>query len=228
MKSLQKYIIGLCGIVALLCGGETLFAQTAAEVFVDAPQSIFPVLSLNNKKDLIDRFEAKRLKEEIDLEVENEFKEKSKLLYLSDAKMELLLDKHSKVELCILPLKGSKEPLIAVIRKSLIVPEHSVLSFYNVLWEKEDITAYMPLCSLDTFVRNNSSDAATQIKQLISQVGSITTSLTFMEEKKRFGILVSLTGMDKIALESGEPAKSLLKREKVAFWWNNKRFVEEK
>ncbi|KGN69300.1 DUF3256 family protein [Porphyromonas sp. COT-108 OH1349] len=226
MKHFQKYIVFLWGILVLIFCCGSLSAQTVAEVFIDAPESAFPVLSLNNKKDLIDRYEARREKEEVDLEVENEFNGKSKLLYLSNTRMVVVLDKHSKIELCMLPVKGQKDPLIAVIRTSLISPEHSVLSFYDVSWKKKDKTFHEPSYSFETFMKNSSSKAMTQGKLVMSQLVSITNLLTFIEgDRGKVGLSVHLTGIDGTPLESEESMKSLLKNEKIIFWWNNKKFL---
>lgn len=226
MKHFQEYIVFLLGILALIFCGGGLSAQTVAEVFIDAPESAFPVLSLNNKKDLIDRYEARKEKEEVDLEVENEFNGKSRLLYLSDVRMVVVLDKHSKIELCMLPVKGQKDPLIAVIRTSLISPEHSVLSFYDVSWKKKDKTLHEPSYSFETFIKNSSSKATTQGKLVMSQLASITNLITFIEDERgKVGLSVHLTGIDDSSLESEESVRSLLKSEKITFWWNNKKFL---
>ncbi len=122
MKKL--YIIAALFLLAAV----DVAAQSMREVFVNAPDSVLPLLTRINREDCIDFLNAG-----MRASVTNRLDGKSELLSLTDNFIELRSSECSTVQMRLLPLAG--DTVVAVIKSVCAEACDSRISFYKSNWE---------------------------------------------------------------------------------------------
>lgn len=103
-------------------------AQTMREVFVNAPDSVLPLLTRINREDCVD-FIAAGMR----ANVTNRLDGKSELLSITDNFLELRSSEYSTVQMRLLPLAA--DTVVAVVKSVCAEACDSRISFYKKNWE---------------------------------------------------------------------------------------------
>ncbi len=109
----------------LLASGAV--AQNMRALFLNAPDSIMPLLTYNNRADCIDFVDAG-----MRARVTNRLDGYSELLSISDDYMELRVSENSTVQMKLLPF--GNDTVVAVVRSVCAEACDSRLTFYNRDW----------------------------------------------------------------------------------------------
>lgn len=114
----------------LLLGATAARAQlTAAKAFVNAPQSVFPLVDTNTRMDMVDYINAG-----MSTQSSNKLGGGSAIIDLSPMRMKVKMTDSSTDELFLLPTAAS-DTIIGVIR-TVATPGHdSSIAFYNSKWQ---------------------------------------------------------------------------------------------
>lgn len=132
MRNLNIIIL----FVALLLAGGAV-AQDMRALFLDAPDSIMPLLTPNNRADCVDFLDAG-----MRARVTNRFEGHSELLAISRDYMELRSSESSAMQMKLLPFKG--DTIIAVVRSVCAESCDSRITFYNRDWTMAGISFSRP------------------------------------------------------------------------------------
>lgn len=128
--------------------GETA-AQGMREIFINAPDSVFPLLTRINREDCVDFVDAG-----MRARVTNRLGGKSELLKITPVFMELKSSDYSTMQLRLLPFKG--DTIIAVARTVCAEACDSRISFYKKSWEPASVSFTRPAVS-DFFLSPDSA-----------------------------------------------------------------------
>lgn len=114
----------------LLLGATAARAQlTAAKAFVNAPQSVFPLVDTNTRMDMVDYINAG-----MSTQSSNKLGGGSAIIDLSPMRMKVKMTDSSTDELFLLPTAAS-DTIIGVIR-TVATPGHdSSIAFYDSKWQ---------------------------------------------------------------------------------------------
>lgn len=114
----------------LLFGATAARAQlTAAKAFVNAPQSVFPLVDTNTRMDMVDYINAG-----MSTQSNNKLGGGSAIIDLSPMRMKVKMTDSSTDELFLLPTAAS-DTIIGVIR-TVATPGHdSSIAFYDSKWQ---------------------------------------------------------------------------------------------
>jgi hypothetical protein len=122
-------------LIMLAMSGLSVFSQTKAkDVFATAPDSIFPLLTTNNRLDCIDLIENN-----MKATVKNKLEQKAEMTALTDSYLQIKPSERSVVE-----IKMLNDSVFCLINTCLGPAPDSRISFFTRNWEPYKTTFPMP------------------------------------------------------------------------------------
>ena len=122
-------------LIMLAMSGLSTFSQTKAkEVFAVAPDSIFPLLTTNNRLDCIDLIENN-----MKATVKNKLEQKAEMSVLTDSYLQIKPSERSVVE-----IKMLNDSVFCLINTCLGPAPDSRISFFTRNWEPYAVTFPIP------------------------------------------------------------------------------------
>ena len=154
-----------------------LNAQTRIrDIYAEAPDSIFPLLTKNNRLDQID-FRENNMK----ADVKNKFEDHSELLVLSERYLKLQLSKHCLVEMRLL-----NDSTFCIVQTYNAPASDSQIRFFDTAWNKLPQTVERP--SVDEFL---SEDVDIDVRLALQALPLIKASLSENSETVTFELQTS-------------------------------------
>ena len=154
-----------------------LNAQTRIrDIYAEAPDSIFPLLTKNNRLDQID-FRENNMK----ADVKNKFEDHSELLVLSERYLKLQLSKHCLVEMRLL-----NDSTFCIVQTYNAPASDSQIRFFDTSWNKLPQTVERP--SVDEFL---SEDVDIDVRLALQALPLIKASLSENSETVTFELQTS-------------------------------------
>ncbi len=146
MRKLLFIILLLCGAVSQVSG------QDMRTLFLEAPESVFPLLSKSYRADLVDYIDAGMA-----AKVTNRLEGTSVLEELGDDYMRLVTTASSSMQAKLLPVDG--DTVICVVRSVNAEAVDSRIYFYDKEWNVLDGSGlFTPPSIRDFFVSNSAAD----------------------------------------------------------------------
>ena len=165
----------ICILIALWACSAYSYSQQIRmrDVFAQMPDSIFPLLTLNNRLDCIDFIENN-----MEARVKNRLEEQVTLESLTDDYMRLRTSDNSYTEIKLVP--QAEDTVICLSRTCQGPIEDSNVTLYNMQWEKVGNVERPSVA--DFLIDNNSgtlsSDTLQQVKQEVLFLPLIKASLS--------------------------------------------------
>ena len=157
------------------------------DIYAEAPDSIFPLLTKNNRLDQID-FRENNMK----ADVKNKFEDHSELLVLNDKYLKLQLSKHCLVEMRLL-----NDSTFCMVQTYNAPASDSQIRFFDTSWNELPQTVERP--SVDEFL---SEDVDIDVRLALQALPLIKASLSENSETVTFELQTSeLTKEQKKKLE---------------------------
>ena len=154
-----------------------LNAQTRIrDIYAEAPDSIFPLLTKNNRLDQID-FRENNMK----ADVKNKFEDHSELLILSEGYLKLQLSKH-----CIVEMRLLNDSTFCMVQTYNAPASDSQIRFFDTSWNKLPQTVERP--SVDEFL---SEDVDIDVRLALQALPLIKASLSENSETVTFELQTS-------------------------------------
>lgn len=140
-------------LILLLCT-MTVSAQFISPFFTTMPNKIFPYLSSNNLKDLVDLQKAGKTPI-----VDNLLKGKTELTEFTDSYIALKMSPNSTADMKLLPINDTI-PMIAITKTITGRASDSQIYFYTSTWNKIPRDSVFPKPSARWFFEGASTDTA--------------------------------------------------------------------
>lgn len=184
---MKKFLL-LLFLSVVGCQLSVVKAQTRIrDIYAEAPDSIFPLLTKNNRLDQID-FRENNMK----ADVKNKFEDHSELLVLNDKYLKLQLSKHCLVEMRLL-----NDSTFCMVQTYNAPASDSQIRFFNTSWNELPQTVERP--SVDEFL---SEDVDIDVRLALQALPLIKASLSENSETVTFELQTSeLTKEQKKKLE---------------------------
>ena len=184
----MKKILLLLFLSVVCCQLSVVKAQTRIrDIYAEAPDSIFPLLTKNNRLDQID-FRENNMK----ADVKNKFEDHSELLVLNDKYLKLQLSKHCLVEMRLL-----NDSTFCMVQTYNAPASDSQIRFFDTSWNELPQTVERP--SVDEFL---SEDVDIDVRLALQALPLIKASLSENSETVTFELQTSeLTKEQKKKLE---------------------------
>lgn len=184
---MKKFLL-LLFLSVVGCQLSVVKAQTRIrDIYAEAPDSIFPLLTKNNRLDQID-FRENNMK----ADVKNKFEDHSELLVLNDKYLKLQLSKHCLVEMRLL-----NDSTFCMVQTYNAPASDSQIRFFDTSWNELPQTVERP--SVDEFL---SEDVDIDVRLALQALPLIKASLSENNETVTFELQTSeLTKEQKKKLE---------------------------
>ena len=157
------------------------------DIYAEAPDSIFPLLTKNNRLDQID-FRENNMK----ADVKNKFEDHSELLVLNDKYLKLQLSKH-----CLIEMRLLNDSTFCMVQTYNAPASDSQIRFFDTSWNELPQTVERP--SVDEFL---SEDVDIDVRLALQALPLIKASLSENSETVTFELQTSeLTREQKKKLE---------------------------
>ena len=154
-----------------------LNAQTRIrDIYAEAPDSIFPLLTKNNRLDQID-FRENNMK----ADVKNKFEDHSELLILSERYLKLQLSKH-----CIVEMRLLNDSTFCMVQTYNAPASDSQIRLFDTSWNELPQTVERP--SVDEFL---SEDVDIDVRLALQALPLIKASLSENSETVTFELQTS-------------------------------------
>jgi hypothetical protein len=146
----------------------SLFAETRIrDIYAAAPDSIFPLLTKNNRLDLIDFRENN-----MQAVVKNKFEDRTELLVLSDRYLKLKLSEH-----CIVEMRLLSDSVFCMVQTYNAPAPDSRVRFFDAEWNELPPTVERP--AVDDFL---SEDIDTDVRLALEALPLMKASLSESDE----------------------------------------------
>ena len=184
---MKKFLL-LLFLSVVGCQLSVVKAQTRIrDIYAEAPDSIFPLLTKNNRLDQID-FRENNMK----ADVKNKFEDHSELLVLNDKYLKLQLSKHCLVEMRLL-----NDSTFCMVQTYNAPASDSQIRFFDTSWNELPQTVERP--SVDEFL---GEDVDIDVRLALQALPLIKASLSENNETVTFELQTSeLTKEQKKKLE---------------------------
>ena len=197
-------------IIMLLCGAASqMRAQEMRTIFLEAPDTIFPLLSKSYRADMVDYIDAR-----MTAKVTNSLDGVSILEELASDYMRLAATASSTMQLKLLPFEG--DTIICVVKSVKAEATDSRMSFYDKEWNRMDVPLMFCQPSVgDFFVSVADADAWADVCDIYL------VSLTLSASDN--ALVAEYTMPAYMNVDDAGKVKSLLR--KLTYRWNGERFV---
>ena len=206
-----RYLI----IFFLVFGGQYLSAREMKDCFKDAPDNIFPLLTHNNRLDMLDFLDSN-----MDAVVKNVYGESSQLLVMRSNYMKLRSSSSLDMEMMMLPYKN--DTLLCLVKTYYVPESESELLFFEAAtWkpvQRENLIA-IPLLKDFLLCPADCSKEVWNRAVARMDIPMLGASLDEKSLEVRFKLRVDGGFTDK-----QEELKPFLKDE-IVMKWNGRRFV---
>ncbi len=184
---MKKFLL-LLFLSVVCCQLSVVKAQPRIrDIYAEAPDSIFPLLTKNNRLDQID-FRENNMK----ADVKNKFEDHSELLVLNDKYLKLQLSKHCLVEMRLL-----NDSTFCMVQTYNAPASDSQIRFFDTSWNELPQTVERP--SVDEFL---GEDVDIDVRLALQALPLIKASLSENSETVTFELQTSeLTKEQKKKLE---------------------------
>lgn len=203
MKKILLILLLLCGIVF------SSQAQDMRTLFMDAPDTVFPLLPRNARADCVDFADAG-----MEYPVTNLLGGNSVLKKLTDEYLFLQSTSVSSVEMKKLPMGDSF--VICVVKSVSAEATDSRVCFYNSNWEKIDTSSLFTAPSIEDFFFDEEEHILDLCDIYLVMLKLDAHSNTLVAE---------YTMPDYMNIDDARKVRALLKN--ITYRWNGERFVKE-
>ncbi len=197
---------------------SSFFALTASaadinDLFVNAPQHIFPLLDTNARMDMLDLYAYK-----MEANVENRYEGRSMLKYRNDSSLMVLLTDASTWELHLFPRQD--DTLLVCIHTIATPMERSRIAFYDKNWALQDIVLETP--DFDDFWQFPDSVSFAEREATRSLLTPAWQKIAFSPENEKITYSLSLEGLSS---DNRKKVESYVKS--LGLLWNGKEFIRK-
>lgn len=199
-------------LLFLLCS-ITVSAQFISPFFTTMPNYIFPYLSSNNLKDLVDLQKAGKT-----AKVENLLKGTTELKEFTDSYIALKMNSNSTAEMKLLPLNDTI-PIIAITKTIAGPASDSHVYFFSSTWNRISLDSVFPKPSAKWFFEGALTDSALYKSIDIEFI-------TYKLNAKSNDIVISHDFKNHMSNEDYQKISPFLKPS-VTLKWGNGKFIKE-
>lgn len=206
----------------LMLIGSSVWAQSAdmRSVFLESPDYVIPALGQTQKQELVRAFDEHKA---ATTSIKNVYGGECRVLDMTKSYIHIVLDQSTDLQIKLLPLVNNTS-VICMVATSTIVPQQSVVLFYDTNWlqiSSEDLLQYP---ELDYFLINRSGATNAQMKSALSERGSLNYLVKCNPNQPN--ITIKMTTFDVDYVQKVHPGvKELLRPEGVSMEWNKSHFV---
>lgn len=155
---MKRVTITFIAFISLFCGSAQ--AQDLRTLFIEMPDTLLPLLTDNDRRDMIDFWDAR-----MSTSVVNRLDGKSRITALSDDFLSVELSRSSSMQIKMLNVEGG-DTLLCIVNTVGAEAYDSRIHFYNSRWERVDGLKFAMPSIVDFFLPSDSVDKALAVSDI--------------------------------------------------------------
>ncbi|MBQ0061462.1 MAG: DUF3256 family protein [Bacteroidales bacterium] len=208
---MKRYFILLVLAMFFSVNGK---AQTMRDAFTNMPDSLLPLLTHNDRMDMMDFLDSK-----MQARVTNRLTVQSEMDTLTADYLHLKMTEISKVEMKLLPVNDSTQ-VIAVVHTVTIPAIDSSIRFYSSDWKELRVTDYVQLPNIDAFLAKDKRQFSEEEEALLKGLDLELVGMALSSSESK---LVLTRSLGQLSREEQKKAKSLFKP--ITLLWKEGKFI---
>ena len=155
---MKRVTIAFIAFISLFCGSAQ--AQDLRALFIEMPDTLLPLLTDNDRRDMIDFWDAR-----MSASVVNRLDGKSRITALTDDFLSVELSRSSSMQIKMLNVEGGGT-LLCIVNTVGAEAYDSRIHFYNSRWERVDGLKFAMPSIVDFFLPSDSVDKALAVSDI--------------------------------------------------------------
>ena len=155
---MKRVTIAFIAFISLFCGSAQ--AQDLRTLFIEMPDTLLPLLTDNDRRDMIDFWDAR-----MSASVVNRLDGKSRITALTDDFLSVELSRSSSMQIKMLNVEGG-DTLLCIVNTVGAEAYDSRIHFYNSRWERVDGLKFAMPSIVDFFLPSDSVDKALAVSDI--------------------------------------------------------------
>lgn len=155
---MKRVTIAFIAFISLFCGSAQ--AQDLRALFIEMPDTLLPLLTDNDRRDMIDFWDAR-----MSTSVVNRLDGKSRITALTDDFLSVELSRSSSMQIKMLNVEGG-DTLLCIVNTVGAEAYDSRIHFYNSRWERVDGLKFAMPSIVDFFFPSDSVDKALAVSDI--------------------------------------------------------------
>jgi len=193
-------------LLSFLVSYNVLLAHNIRDYLRNMPDSLCPILSKNNRLDMIDFIDSK-----MKAEVSNKFEGKSEMTALTDSFADIKMSERSSVQMRLFNPTENKDSLAIAMVYSYYAPEkESILRIFSTNWDEYKIKTTN--FSIDDFVQKPDTMSVERFHTLRDMISPKMVSMDLNPQNENISITLSTPFIND---EEKERLKAIIKSKSV-------------
>ncbi len=155
---MKRVTIAFIAFISLFCGSAQ--AQDLRTLFIEMPDTLLPLLTDNDRRDMIDFWDAR-----MSTSVVNRLDGKSRITALTDDFLSVELSRSSSMQIKMLNVEGG-DTLLCIVNTVGAEAYDSRIHFYNSRWKRVDGLKFDMPSIVDFFLPSDSVDKALAVSDI--------------------------------------------------------------
>lgn len=204
-------------LVTAFCVLGTLYsayARNMRDLIKEMPDSVMPLLTLNNRLDMIDYLDSG-----MKAEISNKFGGKSEMTVIKDDYVNIKMSERSNVAFKLLPF-GS-DSIICMIHTTQSIADDSRMRFFSTQWKQLPEKSFFSQPVADDFVLRPDTLTDIEFRNLRNKIDATFVKIDFVDDLT--DIVLTFTTPQYMS-EDDRKAVAPCLREQIRMKWNGVRF----
>lgn len=208
---MRRFLVTAFCVLGTLCAA---YARNMRDLIKEMPDSVMPLLTLNNRLDMIDYLDSG-----MKAEISNKFGGKSEMTVIKDDYVNIKMSERSNVALKLLPF-GS-DSIICMIHTTQSIADDSRMRFFSTQWKQLPEESFFLQPVVDDFVLRPDTLTDVEFRNLRNKIDATFVKIDFVDDLT--DIVLTFTTPQYMS-EDDRKAVAPCLREQIRMKWNGVRF----
>lgn len=208
---MKRFLVTAFCVLGTLCAA---YARNMRDLIKEMPDSVMPLLTLNNRLDMIDYLDSG-----MKAEISNKFGGKSEMTVIKDDYVNIKMSDRSNVALKLLPF-GS-DSIICMIHTTQSIADDSRVRFFSTQWKQLPEESFFSQPVADDFVLRPDTLTDVEFRNLRNKIDATFVKIDFVDDLT--DIVLTFTTPQYMSEDDRKAVASCL-REQIRMKWNGVRF----
>lgn len=208
---MKRFLVTAFCVLGTLCAA---YARNMRDLIKEMPDSVMPLLTLNNRLDMIDYLDSG-----MKAEISNKFGGKSEMTVIKDDYVNIKMSDRSNVALKLLPF-GS-DSIICMIHTTQSIADDSRMRFFSTQWKQLPEESFFSQPVVDDFVLRPDTLTDVEFRNLRNKIDATFVKIDFVDDLT--DIVLTFTTPQYMS-EDDRKAVAPCLREQIRMKWNGVRF----
>ncbi|MCM1313506.1 MAG: DUF3256 family protein [Bacteroides sp.] len=208
---MKRFLVVICCLLGTLC---TVCAQNMRDLIKEMPDSVMPLLTHNNRLDMIDYLDSN-----MKAEISNRFGGQSEMVVITDDYVDIKVSEQSEVAFKLLPF--GDDNIICMIHTCQSVADDSRIKFYSAQWKQLPGESFFSQPSSDDFLLKPDTLSESEFQSVRNKIDATFIKMVFVNNST--DMVLTFTTPEYMSEDDMAIVAAYL-REPIRMKWSGTRF----